>query len=125
LHSQPSSFLVPALASVADCQLPQHHTERLSASRAARRLPGATDLDVWPHGDYVELDEKYYKIEARITIIAGYSTCVDQQESMDFVTQMHQRPSDICIVPGDLEAKHALSEHYLYFLYFIEFNAGI
>lgn len=74
----------------------------------AQGTPGNAIQTYGPQGGYVDLDEKRYKIGARITTIGGYSAHADQAGLLNFVARMRQWPSEIRIVHGEQGAKEKL-----------------
>jgi metallo-beta-lactamase family protein len=58
--------------------------------------------------DWVELNGKRYSIHAKTHALSGYSAHADQQNLLDFVGGMAERPGEIALVHGEDEAKAAL-----------------
>lgn len=59
----------------------------------------------------MDLDQERYKIAAKINTIGDYSSHVDQQGSLRFVTGMRPWPEKVRIVHSDARAKRELVEH--------------
>lgn len=74
----------------------------------AQGTPGNSIQTYGAQGGYVDLDEKRYKIGAKITTIGGYSAHADQAGLLSFVTRMRHWPSEIRIVHGEQGAKEKL-----------------
>lgn len=63
--------------------------------------PGRAIQKYGPRSGYVEFDNERYDIKAGVTGVGGYSAHADQQELLQFVTQMSVWPEEIRLVHGD------------------------
>lgn len=70
----------------------------------AERTPGRQIQD----NDWVELDGERYQVRAAKHVLSGYSAHADQADLLRFVTGMGERPSQIRLVHGELEARESL-----------------
>ncbi|WP_312959517.1 MBL fold metallo-hydrolase [Stutzerimonas nitrititolerans] len=75
----------------------------------AKGTPGHVIQTYGPKGGYVDLDGERFAIRAGISSIGGYSAHADQNGLVDFVTGMQQWPTEIRVVHGKDNAKHALA----------------
>ena len=75
----------------------------------AKGTPGHAIQTYGPKGGYVDLDGARFDIRAGISSIGGYSAHADQNGLVDFVTGMQQWPTEIRVVHGKDNAKHALA----------------
>lgn len=75
----------------------------------AKGTPGHAIQSYGPKGGYVVLDGERIDIRAGISSIGGYSAHADQNGLVDFVTGMQQWPTEISVVHGEDNAKHALT----------------
>nr|WP_313554025.1 MBL fold metallo-hydrolase RNA specificity domain-containing protein [Stutzerimonas nitrititolerans] len=75
----------------------------------AKGTPGHAIQTYGPKGGYVNLDGERFDIRAGITSIGGYSAHADQNGLVGFVTGMQQWPTEIRVVHGEDNAKHALT----------------
>ncbi|WP_425317281.1 MBL fold metallo-hydrolase [Stutzerimonas chloritidismutans] len=75
----------------------------------AKGTPGHAIQTYGPKGGYVNLDGERFDIRAGISSIGGYSAHADQNGLVDFVTGMQQWPTEIRVVHGEDNAKHALA----------------
>jgi len=74
-----------------------------------------SDIQTWgPKKGYVELDQKYFKINAGTHTISGYSAHADQKDLLNFVKRMRKQPKEIRIVHGDERAKRELKKQLLH-----------
>jgi len=62
--------------------------------------------------DFEDNGSERTDIRAGIYTLGGYSAHADQQDLINFVAAMEQKPERIRIVHGDDEAKQALKEKY-------------
>jgi len=60
--------------------------------------------------DWVKLDDKKYTINADVHTLSGYSAHADQQNLIDFVTNMPKAPGEIVLVHGEDKAKETLKQ---------------
>ncbi|MEM6366005.1 MAG: MBL fold metallo-hydrolase [Planctomycetota bacterium] len=60
--------------------------------------------------DWVRLDGKRYDIRADIHQLTGYSAHGDQNDLVNFATQMNEPPENVRLVHGDYGPKRALAE---------------
>ena len=60
--------------------------------------------------DSVELDGKKIPIRAHVHSLSGYSAHADQQNLLDFVGNMREKPGEIALVHGENRPKAALKE---------------
>lgn len=75
----------------------------------AKGTPGHAIQTYGPKGGYIILDGERFDIRAGISSIGGYSAHADQNGLVDFVTGMQQWPTEIRVVHGEDNAKHALA----------------
>lgn len=75
----------------------------------AEGSPGAAIQKYGPRSGYVELDNERYDINSGVTTVGGYSAHADQQELLQFVTQMSVWPEEIRLVHGEANAKKTLA----------------
>ena len=75
----------------------------------AKGTPGHVIQTYGPKGGYVDLDGERIDIRAGITSIGGYSAHADQKGLVEFVTGMHQWPTEIRVVHGEEGAKLKLA----------------
>ncbi|KGD61197.1 hypothetical protein T9A_01646 [Alcanivorax jadensis T9] len=69
--------------------------------------PGRT-IQQEGQGGEVVLDGERYSISLPVTSISGYSAHGDQQDLLDFVARMQEKPDEVRVVHGDPEAKEEL-----------------
>jgi len=74
----------------------------------AAGTPGRDIQRYAPANGYVMLDDQRYDIKAAVHTLSGYSAHADQQNLIDFVMGMQNRPQEIRIVHGDTQAKKTL-----------------
>ena len=74
----------------------------------AAGTPGRDIQQYGPRGGWVELDGQRYTIRAGVHSLEGYSAHADQQDLLNFVGRMRDKPRQIRLVHGDLGAKAAL-----------------
>jgi len=72
--------------------------------------PGRNIQQYGPRGGWVELDGQRYTIRAGVHTLGGYSAHADQQDLLNFVGRMRDKPRQIRLVHGDSDAKTALAE---------------
>ena len=84
---------------------PRHNL--LFVGYQARGTPGRT-IQQEGQGGEVMLDGERYSIAVPVTSISGYSAHGDQQDLLDFVGGMEEKPARIRVVHGDAEAKAGL-----------------
>jgi metallo-beta-lactamase family protein len=70
----------------------------------AESTPGRQIQD----NDWVELDGERYQVRAAKHVLSGYSAHADQADLVRFVTGMGERPSQIRLVHGELQARESL-----------------
>ncbi len=85
-------------------------TDILFSGYQARNSIGRQILKYGPKNGWVEIDNERYTINAQVHQIGGYSAHADQQNLMDFATQIPQAPKEIRIIHGDDDAKTVLQE---------------
>lgn len=69
--------------------------------------PGRT-IQQEGQGGEVVLDGERYSISLPVTSISGYSAHGDQQDLLDFVARMQEKPEEVRVVHGDPDAKEGL-----------------
>lgn len=74
----------------------------------AAGTPGRDIQQYAPRGGWVELDGQRYNIRAGVHTLEGYSAHADQQDLLNFVGRMRDKPRQIRLVHGDEGAKAAL-----------------
>jgi len=77
----------------------------LFVGHQARGTPGAQILARAASKGWVELDGRDYQINAEVLKISGYSAHADQQDLLNFVLGIAQKPKQIRIVHGEDAAK--------------------
>jgi len=91
--------------------------ERTDILFTGYQAQGTTGRDIQKYGSmaqqsgksaYVFLDGKKYPIKAQIVTLSGYSAHADQQNLLNFVKRMRNKPQQIRLVHGDAEAKKTL-----------------
>ena len=75
----------------------------------AAGTPGRDIQQYGPRGGWVELDGQRYTIRAGVHTLEGYSAHADQQDLLNFVSRMRDKPRQIRLVHGDTGAKAALA----------------
>lgn len=75
----------------------------------AAGTPGRDIQQYGPRGGWVELDGQRYTIRAGVHTLEGYSAHADQQDLLNFVGRMRDKPRQIRLVHGDADAKEALA----------------
>ena len=75
----------------------------------AAGTPGRNIQQYGPRGGWVELDGQRYTIRAGVHTLDGYSAHADQQDLLNFVGRMRDKPRQIRLVHGDAGAKAALA----------------
>jgi len=75
----------------------------------AAGTPGRDIQQYGPRGGWVELDGQRYTIRAGVHTLEGYSAHADQQDLLNFVGRMRDKPRQIRLVHGDTGAKAALA----------------
>ena len=75
----------------------------------AAGTPGREIQQYGPRGGWVELDGQRYTIRAGVHTLEGYSAHADQQDLLNFVGRMRDKPRQIRLVHGDTGAKTALA----------------
>lgn len=75
----------------------------------AAGTPGRDIQQYGPRGGWVELDGQRYTIRAGVHTLEGYSAHADQQDLLNFVGRMRDKPRQIRLVHGDAGAKAALA----------------
>jgi len=83
-------------------------TDILFVGYQAKGTSGRIIQQYGPKGGYVDIDGERFTIKARIHTIGGYSAHADQQDLLDFVAGMQQKPAQLRLVHGDDEAKKTL-----------------
>lgn len=77
----------------------------LFVGHQARGTPGAQILARAANKGFVELDDHQYQINAEVLKVSGYSAHADQQDLLNFVAGIAQKPKQIRIVHGEEAAK--------------------
>ncbi|MDZ7901010.1 MAG: MBL fold metallo-hydrolase RNA specificity domain-containing protein [Rheinheimera sp.] len=77
----------------------------LFVGHQARGTPGAQILARAANKGFVELDDHQYQINAEVLKVSGYSAHADQQDLLNFVSGIMQKPKQIRIVHGEEAAK--------------------
>ena len=75
----------------------------------AAGTPGRDIQQYGPRGGWVELDGQRYTIRAGVHTLEGYSAHADQQDLLNFVGRMRDKPRQIRLVHGGGGAKAALA----------------
>ena len=75
----------------------------------AAGTPGREIQQYGPRGGWVELGGQRYTIRAGVHTLEGYSAHADQQDLLNFVSRMRDKPRQIRLVHGDAGAKAALA----------------
>ena len=75
----------------------------------AAGTPGRDIQKYGPRGGWVELDGQRYTIRAGVHTLEGYSAHADQQDLLNFVSRMRDKPRQIRLVHGDEGARAALA----------------
>ena len=75
----------------------------------AAGTPGRDIQKYGPRGGWVELDGQRYTIRAGVHTLEGYSAHADQQDLLNFVSRMRDKPRQIRLVHGDEGVKVALA----------------
>jgi metallo-beta-lactamase family protein len=86
-------------------------TDILFTGYQAQGTPGR-DIQKHGQGGYVLWDNKKYKIAAGVYTLSGYSAHADQNNLLNFVKRMRNKPKQIRLVHGDVEAKQALQQKF-------------
>ncbi len=76
----------------------------------AAGTPGRDIQQYGPRGGWVELDGQRYTIRVGVYTLDGYSAHADQQDLLNFVDRMRDKPRRIRLVHGDVGAKAALAK---------------
>lgn len=84
----------------------------LFAGYQAQGTPGYAVQQYGLKGGYVDIDGERIDIRVKVTSIGGYSAHADQKGLVEFVTGMHQWPTDMRIVHGEQSAKQALAARF-------------
>lgn len=90
--------------------LPDKRTDIIFTGYQARGSIGRQILKYGPNNGFVEIDDERISINANVHLIGGYSAHADQQDLLDFATNIDQGPSYIRIIHGDNDAKRALKQ---------------
>ena len=90
--------------------LSDKRTDILFSGYQAKNSIGRQILKYGPKHGWVEIDNERYTINAKVHQIGGYSAHADQQNLLDFVTDIKKAPKEIRIVHGDENAKTALKD---------------
>ncbi len=75
----------------------------------AAGTPGRDIQQYGPRGGWVDLDGQRYTIRAGVHTLEGYSAHADQQDLLNFVGRMRDKPRQVRLVHGDVGAKEALA----------------
>ena len=75
----------------------------------AAGIPGRDIQQYGPLGGWMNLDGQRYTIRAGVHTLEGYSAHADQQDLLNFVGRMRDKPRQIRLVHGDTGAKAALA----------------
>lgn len=89
--------------------LKDHRTDVLFIGYQAEGTPGR-EIQQQGTGGVVYLDGQNCPIRAQIHTISGYSAHADQQNLVDFVRAMPEKPGLLKLVHGDVEARRSLAE---------------
>jgi metallo-beta-lactamase family protein len=92
--------------------LPETTADIIFVGYQAKGTSGRDIQTYGPKGGYVYIDGEKITIRAGVHTISGYSAHADQQNLIDFVSNMQSKPKHIRIVHGDTEAKQALAREY-------------
>jgi metallo-beta-lactamase family protein len=82
-------------------------TDILFAGYQARGTPGR-EIQAKGNGGNVLLDGVNYVIKAQVITISGYSAHADQNNLLNFIKRIHNKPKQIRLVHGDKQAKLTL-----------------
>ena len=80
-----------------------------SANGAVENPAWYLNMAAHPDRVSVELDGQRYTIRAGVHTLEGYSAHADQQDLLNFVSRMRDKPRQIRLVHGDTGAKAALA----------------
>ena len=86
-------------------------TDILFTGYQAQGTPGR-DIQKYGQGGYVLWGNKKYLIKAGVYTLSGYSAHADQTNLLNFVKRMRNKPKQIRLVHGDVEAKQALQQKF-------------
>ncbi|MCP3852858.1 MAG: MBL fold metallo-hydrolase [Gammaproteobacteria bacterium] len=90
--------------------------ERTDILFTGYQAQGTTGRDIQKYGQggyvYFDTNDKKYPIEASVYTLSGYSAHADQNNLLNFVKRMRNKPKQIRLVHGDAEAKQALQNKY-------------
>jgi len=90
--------------------LSDERTDVLFVGYQAEGTPGRDIQRYGPDGGFVRLEGRKITIKAGVYTISGYSAHADQENLLDFVKGIKQKPKHIRIVHGDTEAKLVLQQ---------------
>lgn len=85
-----------------------NRTDILFVGYQAQGTAGRIIQKYGPRNGYVMLNGQKYTINARVHTIGGYSAHADQNDLINFVSGMKEKPSEIRLIHGDEAAKSAL-----------------
>ncbi|MEE9351639.1 MAG: MBL fold metallo-hydrolase [Thiotrichaceae bacterium] len=88
--------------------LGDERTDILFSGYQAKNSIGRQIFKYGPKNGWVEIDNERYEIKAKIHQIGGYSAHADQQNLLDFATQMEKGPEEVRVLHGDENAKEVL-----------------
>lgn len=84
-------------------------TDILFTGYQAKGTPGR-DIQTYGTGGYVVVEGKKYEINAQVVTLSGYSAHADQANLFNFVKRMRNKPKQIRLVHGEMEAKKMLCQ---------------
>lgn len=86
-------------------------TDILFTGYQAQGTPGR-DIQQYGQGGYVYLNNEKYTIEAGVYTLTGYSAHADQTNLLNFVKRMRNKPEQIRLVHGNMQAKQMLQQKF-------------
>lgn len=92
--------------------LPNKTADIIFVGYQAKGTPGRDIQQYGPHNGYVILNHEKVTINAGVHTISGYSAHADQNDLVNFVKRIKQKPHTIKIVHGDIQAKEALKQQF-------------
>jgi len=92
--------------------LADERTDILFTGYQAQGTPGR-DIQHYGQGGYVYLEHKKFPINAGVYTLNGYSAHADQNNLLNFVKRMKNKPEQIRLVHGDKQAKQQLQQLFL------------
>ncbi len=88
--------------------LGDERTDILFCGYQAKNSIGRQIFKYGPKNGWVEIDDERYEIKAKIHQIGGYSAHADQQDLLDFASNMETGPDVVRVLHGDERAKTTL-----------------